>query len=274
MFIDLFGNDTTASLFYTNDVKVLIDIVLRQLMDIAPGDKVIDLTINDFPHAIIDTLMWFYFQPFQRRQYLELCRRVLRTSGYNEHRHRADDVLKCFTRFVKCKIKIIFFYKKNIVKIVFIVLGYSAKKHRRVSRTRSWFEKLVTNFRICLRYDPLVNLPRFKMRKICRRWCESKLLSRDNCSTWLPFTIILCNSPKDFISIWSMFINYNNSEWITLLITYLLNRTVSSIKFDERGVISSLIFASTCKDECWRMIDEGDNQKLICVDNFTILLYL
>lgn len=41
LFIDLFGSERTAGLFYTNDVKVLIDIVLRQLFDIPPGDKVI-----------------------------------------------------------------------------------------------------------------------------------------------------------------------------------------------------------------------------------------
>ncbi|CAK9828409.1 NCK-interacting protein with SH3 domain [Anthophora retusa] len=72
LFIDLFSNDVTAGLFYTNDVKVLIDIILRQLYDMFPGDK--------------------------RRQYLELCRRVLRTSSYNEHKYRSEDLLKCFTR--------------------------------------------------------------------------------------------------------------------------------------------------------------------------------
>ncbi|KAL7305713.1 hypothetical protein TKK_0001967 [Trichogramma kaykai] len=72
LFIDLFASDDTASLFYTNDIKVLIDIILRQLFDISPGEK--------------------------RRQYLELCRRVLHTSSYEEHRHRSEDVLKCFTR--------------------------------------------------------------------------------------------------------------------------------------------------------------------------------
>ncbi|XP_017793381.1 PREDICTED: NCK-interacting protein with SH3 domain [Habropoda laboriosa] len=72
LFIDLFSNDITAGLFYTNDVKVLIDIILRQLYDMFPGDK--------------------------RRQYLELCRRVLRTSSYNEHKYRSEDLLKCFTR--------------------------------------------------------------------------------------------------------------------------------------------------------------------------------
>lgn len=41
LFIDLFNNDVTAGLFYTNDVKVLIDIILRQLYDMFPGDKVL-----------------------------------------------------------------------------------------------------------------------------------------------------------------------------------------------------------------------------------------
>ena len=72
LFIDLFASDDTASLFYTNDIKVLIDITLRQLFDIAPGEK--------------------------RRQYLELCRRILKTANYKEHQHRCDDVVKCFTR--------------------------------------------------------------------------------------------------------------------------------------------------------------------------------
>ena len=40
LFIDLFNKNVTANLFYTNDVKVLIDIILRQLLDITPGDKV------------------------------------------------------------------------------------------------------------------------------------------------------------------------------------------------------------------------------------------
>lgn len=40
LFIDLFSNSHTAELFYTNDVKVLIDIIVRQLSDISPGDTV------------------------------------------------------------------------------------------------------------------------------------------------------------------------------------------------------------------------------------------
>jgi hypothetical protein len=38
--VDLLSRKTTADLFYTNDVKVLIDIVVRNIADLSPGDKV------------------------------------------------------------------------------------------------------------------------------------------------------------------------------------------------------------------------------------------
>jgi hypothetical protein len=40
LFVDLFSNAQTAALFYTNDTKVLIDIIVRQLADLSPGDGV------------------------------------------------------------------------------------------------------------------------------------------------------------------------------------------------------------------------------------------
>ncbi|KAK5644434.1 hypothetical protein RI129_005734 [Pyrocoelia pectoralis] len=73
LFLDLFSRKTTADLFYTNDVKVLIDIVVRNISDLSPGDK-------------------------RRGHYLELCRRVMRSTNYNEHYHRKEDILKSFTR--------------------------------------------------------------------------------------------------------------------------------------------------------------------------------
>lgn len=36
----MFHQESTAGLFYTNDIKVLIDIVVRQLSDLSPGDIV------------------------------------------------------------------------------------------------------------------------------------------------------------------------------------------------------------------------------------------
>lgn len=38
--IDMFSHPGTASLLYVNDAKVLIDILIRNLTDLQPGDKV------------------------------------------------------------------------------------------------------------------------------------------------------------------------------------------------------------------------------------------
>ncbi|XP_030759186.1 NCK-interacting protein with SH3 domain [Sitophilus oryzae] len=73
LFKDLFSRRSTAALFYTNDTKVLIDIIVRNIADLSPGDK-------------------------KRHDYLDLCRRVLRNTNYQEHKHRIEDILKCFTR--------------------------------------------------------------------------------------------------------------------------------------------------------------------------------
>ena len=40
MLLDLFSDPTTASLFYTNDLLVVIDIITRQLTNLNPDDKV------------------------------------------------------------------------------------------------------------------------------------------------------------------------------------------------------------------------------------------
>jgi len=38
---DLYSGQQTANLLYTNDAKVLIDIIVRQLNDLSPGDQVL-----------------------------------------------------------------------------------------------------------------------------------------------------------------------------------------------------------------------------------------
>ncbi|XP_055712656.1 NCK-interacting protein with SH3 domain [Phlebotomus papatasi] len=73
MIVDLFQAPETAAHFYTNDNKVLIDILVRQLSDLSPEDPL-------------------------RRWYLELCRRILRNTDYAEHTHRKQDLMKIFTR--------------------------------------------------------------------------------------------------------------------------------------------------------------------------------
>lgn len=73
LFTDLFSRKCTANLFYTNDIKVLIDIIVRNISDLCPGDE-------------------------RRTQYLELCRLVMKNTNYDDHSHRIDEILKCFTR--------------------------------------------------------------------------------------------------------------------------------------------------------------------------------
>uniref|UniRef100_A0A182Q1W2 SH3 domain-containing protein n=1 Tax=Anopheles farauti TaxID=69004 RepID=A0A182Q1W2_9DIPT len=73
MLVDLFSRPETAAIFYTNDNKVLIDILVRQLSDLSAGEPI-------------------------RKWYLELCRKILRNTNYPEHQHRKQDLMKIFTR--------------------------------------------------------------------------------------------------------------------------------------------------------------------------------
>ncbi|XP_076326036.1 NCK-interacting protein with SH3 domain isoform X3 [Tachypleus tridentatus] len=71
MLLDIFGNPTTASLFYLNDTKVLLDIITRQLMDLTPGDK-------------------------RRLTYLALAENVICHSDYETHFHQRENLQKIF----------------------------------------------------------------------------------------------------------------------------------------------------------------------------------
>ncbi|XP_011565114.3 NCK-interacting protein with SH3 domain [Plutella xylostella] len=70
---DVFSRKKTADHFYTNDVKVAIDIVVRQLADLSAGDE-------------------------RRQDYLKILQGVIRNTPYGSHLHRRDDVLRCFAR--------------------------------------------------------------------------------------------------------------------------------------------------------------------------------
>ncbi|CAH2086326.1 unnamed protein product [Euphydryas editha] len=71
--IDLFSRKKTAEHFYTNDVKVAIDIIVRQLADLSAGD-------------------------IRRQQYLKILQGIIRNTDYGSHLHRRDDLLRCFAR--------------------------------------------------------------------------------------------------------------------------------------------------------------------------------
>ncbi|KAJ0180613.1 hypothetical protein K1T71_004017 [Dendrolimus kikuchii] len=71
--IDLFSRKKTAEHFYSNDVKVTIDIIVRQLADLSPRDA-------------------------HRQRYLLILQGIIRNTEYGSHLHRRDDLLRCFAR--------------------------------------------------------------------------------------------------------------------------------------------------------------------------------
>ncbi|XP_050680775.1 NCK-interacting protein with SH3 domain isoform X1 [Leptidea sinapis] len=73
LMIDVFSCKKAAEHFYTNDVKVAIDIIVRQLADLSPGDT-------------------------RRSQYLRILQGIIRNTDYGAHLHRRDDILRCFAR--------------------------------------------------------------------------------------------------------------------------------------------------------------------------------
>ena len=74
--IDIFKHSTCHKLFYTNDLYVLIDIIVRQLSDLSYEDS-------------------------RRTQYVDMCELVLRHSDYDEHLHRFKDLEHCFLRILE-----------------------------------------------------------------------------------------------------------------------------------------------------------------------------
>ncbi|GFS44649.1 NCK-interacting protein with SH3 domain [Nephila pilipes] len=69
--VDVFSFPKLIDLFYLNDIKVLLDIIVRQLTDLLPGEK-------------------------KRLDYLCLVRNLLRNSNYEEHLHQLEGLQKCF----------------------------------------------------------------------------------------------------------------------------------------------------------------------------------
>lgn len=73
MITDIFSNDLTSNLFYNNDVKVLIDIVLRQLMDDSP-------VYNN-----------------ERHKRLILMKQILKKTDVSVYKDRISDIQSCIT---------------------------------------------------------------------------------------------------------------------------------------------------------------------------------
>ena len=76
MILDIFKHKTCHKLFYTNDLYVLIDIIVRALSDLSYEDP-------------------------RRSTYVDMCELVLRHSDYDDHLHRFKDLEHCFLRILE-----------------------------------------------------------------------------------------------------------------------------------------------------------------------------
>ncbi|KAK3580163.1 hypothetical protein CHS0354_030278 [Potamilus streckersoni] len=73
---DMYSQPATACLLYTNDMRVLLDIIIRNLTDLTSGDKV-------------------------RTSYLYLTQLIVTNSDYREDRHRLDDLRKTLNKILQ-----------------------------------------------------------------------------------------------------------------------------------------------------------------------------
>ncbi|XP_069499433.1 NCK-interacting protein with SH3 domain isoform X2 [Ambystoma mexicanum] len=72
---DLFSSKDTANIFYHTDMMVMIDIIVRQISDLSPGDKL-------------------------RMEYLSLMHAIIRSTDYLQHRHRYSDLQRTLQRIL------------------------------------------------------------------------------------------------------------------------------------------------------------------------------
>uniref|UniRef100_A0A671YLT1 NCK interacting protein with SH3 domain n=1 Tax=Sparus aurata TaxID=8175 RepID=A0A671YLT1_SPAAU len=73
---DVFANRETADIFYRTDMMVMIDIAVRQISDLSPGDKL-------------------------RMEYLSLMHSIMRSTDYLEHQHRLSDLQGALQRILR-----------------------------------------------------------------------------------------------------------------------------------------------------------------------------
>lgn len=73
---DVFANQETANIFYRTDMMVMIDIAVRQISDLSPGDKL-------------------------RMEYLSLMHSIMRSTDYLDHQHRLSDLQGALQRILR-----------------------------------------------------------------------------------------------------------------------------------------------------------------------------
>ncbi|XP_071534266.1 NCK-interacting protein with SH3 domain isoform X2 [Panulirus ornatus] len=75
MMRDMYSTQATAAIFYTNDERVVCDIIIRQLSDLPADDK-------------------------RRNEYLHLLEGVIVTGRWTDHLHRCEEVSLCCTNIL------------------------------------------------------------------------------------------------------------------------------------------------------------------------------
>ncbi|KAK7916651.1 hypothetical protein WMY93_012412 [Mugilogobius chulae] len=73
---DVFASKETADIFYHTDMMVMIDIAVRQISDLSPGDKL-------------------------RMEYLSLMHSIIRSTDYLTHQHRLSDLRGALQRILR-----------------------------------------------------------------------------------------------------------------------------------------------------------------------------
>ncbi|XP_068998600.1 NCK-interacting protein with SH3 domain isoform X1 [Embiotoca jacksoni] len=73
---DVFASRETADIFYSTDMMVMIDIAVRQISDLSPGDKL-------------------------RMEYLSLMHSIVGSTDYLEHQHRLSDLQGTLQRILR-----------------------------------------------------------------------------------------------------------------------------------------------------------------------------
>ncbi|XP_037346829.2 NCK-interacting protein with SH3 domain-like isoform X3 [Pungitius pungitius] len=73
---DVFASRETADIFYRSDMMVMIDIAVRQISDLSPGDKL-------------------------RMEYLSLMHSIIRSTDYLGHQHRLSDLQGALQRILR-----------------------------------------------------------------------------------------------------------------------------------------------------------------------------
>lgn len=106
---DLFASRETADIFYRTDMMVMIDIAVRQISDLSPGDKVrVQYTAQPLEatlvcqHLKISNNFFFSLPPVKlRMEYLSLMHSIMRSTDYLEHQHRLSDLRSTLQRILR-----------------------------------------------------------------------------------------------------------------------------------------------------------------------------